>query len=45
MVLLFDMFLSLLVTSDGVSFKTMRIRFYSRIGPKRLKFSDSLWLE
>jgi hypothetical protein len=38
MVLVFDMVLSLLASSDGVSFKTMRFRFYSRKPPKRLEF-------
>src|SRR6266852_6871792 len=38
MVLVFGMVLSLLASSDGVGFKTMRFRFYSRNRPKRPKF-------
>jgi hypothetical protein len=37
--LVFDMVFSLWTSSDGVSFKTMRFRIYSRKGPKRRKIS------
>jgi len=45
MVLLFDMFLSLLASSDGANFKTLDFRFYSRNELNRFKFSGSLWQE
>src|ERR1700736_6500900 len=38
MVLVFDMVFSLLASSHGVSFKTIRFGIYSRKPPKRLKF-------
>jgi hypothetical protein len=43
--MVFDMVLSLLASSDGVSLKTMGFRFYSRRRLKGFKFSGSFWLE
>jgi hypothetical protein len=45
MVLLFDMFLSLLASSDGANFKTLDFRLYSRNELNRFKFSGRLWQE
>src|SRR6202165_6162032 len=42
-VLVFDMVLSLLASSDVVVFKTMPFRFYSRNRPKRPKFFQAVY--